>query len=123
MPQDSYDVGYRKPPTATRFQPGQSGNPKGTRRPRKTLNALLDELLHEKLTINEHGRQRRLSKLEVILRQFLNKAATGDPRATRLLLDIQRQLGPEDGGVAFSQSDQDLIAEIAKGFASPGDEA
>ena len=118
MPQDSYDVGYRKPPAATRFKPGQSGNPKGTRRPRKTLNMLLDELLHEKLTINEHGKKRRLSKLEVILHQFVNKAATGDPRATKLLFDILRQLGPEDRTAIFDRSDQALIAEIVAGFVS-----
>ena len=32
-----YEVGYGRPPSATRFQPGQSGNPKG--RPKGTRNA------------------------------------------------------------------------------------
>ena len=27
-----YEVGYGKPPVATRFKPGQSGNPKGAKR-------------------------------------------------------------------------------------------
>jgi hypothetical protein len=29
------DVGYRKPPRAYQFKPGQSGNPKGRRKGRK----------------------------------------------------------------------------------------
>lgn len=36
-----YEVGYGRPPKATQFKPGQSGNPKG--RPRKDY----DDLRHE----------------------------------------------------------------------------
>ena len=33
-------IGYRKPPTKTRFKPGQSGNPNG--RPRGSVNLKTD---------------------------------------------------------------------------------
>jgi hypothetical protein len=35
-----YDVGHAKPPKHTRFQPGQSGNPRG--RPKGTKNLKTD---------------------------------------------------------------------------------
>ena len=45
---DSYEVGYAKPPAATRFKPGQSGNPRG--RPKGAKNKpqhISTETLHD----------------------------------------------------------------------------
>ncbi len=79
-------VGYGRPPRATQFKPGQSGNPKG--RPKGSLNleTVLGRALAEKVVIVENGRRRRLSKLQIAVKQLVNKAAAGDPRATQLLL-------------------------------------
>lgn len=81
-------VGYGKPPEATRFKPGQSGNPRG--RPQGSLNVatVLARTLREQLVVTEDGRRKRISKLEAAVKQLTNKAATGDARAIHLLLGL-----------------------------------
>jgi Family of unknown function (DUF5681) len=49
----SYKVGKGRPPSATRWKPGQSGNPKGRPRDSKNLEALLTEALSEKVPVQE----------------------------------------------------------------------
>jgi hypothetical protein len=80
------EVGYGRPPRASQFKPGQSGNPKG--RPKGSLNVatVLERTLREKLVINEGGRRREITKLEAAVKQLTNKAASGDARALRLLV-------------------------------------
>ena len=83
-------VGYGKPPEATRFQKGVSGNPKG--RPKGSLNvaAVFVKTLREKVVINEHGQRKTVTKLEAALKQLINKAASGDLRALRQLVELAR---------------------------------
>src|ERR1700739_4829842 len=73
-------VGYERPPKATRFKRGVSGNPKG--RPKGSLNVATVFLrtLNEKVVVHEHGKRRTVTKLEAALTQLVNKAATGDLR-------------------------------------------
>ena len=42
-------IGYKRPPKATQFQKGQSGNPRGRPRGSKNLSTLISEALDEKL--------------------------------------------------------------------------
>jgi Family of unknown function (DUF5681) len=79
-------VGYGKPPQTTRFRTGQSGNPKGRPPGSRNFESLLTEALAESVTISENGRRRRASKLQVIVKQLVNKAAQGDHRSIQLLM-------------------------------------
>jgi hypothetical protein len=54
----AYDVGYGKPPNATRFQKGASGNPTGRRRGLKNLSTILNEELEQRVVIRENGKQK-----------------------------------------------------------------
>ena len=38
-----YEVGYGRPPIESRFQPGQSGNPKGRRKRQRNLKTVVQE--------------------------------------------------------------------------------
>lgn len=89
---DEYEVGYRMPPRSSQFTPGRSGNPKGRPRGSRNASTLLDEALKERVTVSENGRRRKVTKLEVILKQLVNTAAKGDHRATRLLLEWTERL-------------------------------
>ena len=84
----NYEVGFGKPPAGTRFQKGQSGNPKG--RPKGALNmaTVLARTLREKVVVNENGQRKVIPKLEAAVKQLVNKAASGDLRALRHLADL-----------------------------------
>jgi hypothetical protein len=90
MPEAPNKVGYGKPPEPTRFRKGVSGNPKG--RPRGSLNVatVFTKTLRERVVINEHGQRRTVTKLEAALKQLVNKAASGDLRALRQLVELAR---------------------------------
>ncbi|MDO8433560.1 MAG: DUF5681 domain-containing protein [Candidatus Binatus sp.] len=83
----NYRVGYRRPPRQHQFKKGQSGNPKGRPRGSKGSKTLLRKILAQKVAVNEQGQQRSISMLEVVLKQWINKAARGDYRSIRLLLE------------------------------------
>jgi hypothetical protein len=82
------DVGYRKPPTHTRFRKGVSGNPRGRPKGRRNLATALGRTLQEKVIINENGVRKSVTKLEAAVKQLVNKAAGGDLIAMRQLTAI-----------------------------------
>ena len=89
MPADrdsDYMVGYGKPPRHTRFKKGQSGNPKGRPQGAKNSATLLNEALSEPVVVIENGRRKTITKKQAILKQIVNKAASGDHRSIQLLL-------------------------------------
>ena len=78
---------YKNPPRHTRFKPGQSGNPGG--RPKKKARTFAESFereLNTRITVNEGGKQRRITKLQAIAKQQTNKAVNGDPKATALVM-------------------------------------
>jgi hypothetical protein len=120
MPRDkqrNYQVGYGKPPRHTRFQSGQSGNPNGRPAGKKNLLSVLSDALQEPVTVVENGRRKRITKLKAIGTQLVNRAASGDPKATALLLSLSREIdGGADPGSAdtadFTEADQQIIQRI-----------
>jgi hypothetical protein len=87
-----YAVGYGKPPTHSRFQKGQSGNPKGRQKGSKNLSTLMERALDEPVTIKENGSQKIITKREAFLKQLVNKAASGDLRSIQLAINYLQQL-------------------------------
>jgi hypothetical protein len=83
-----YAVGKGKPPQHTRFQKGQSGNPKGRRKGSTNVATLLDHALNERVVVTENGKRKTITKLEAMLKQLANKAASGDHRAIKLLMPL-----------------------------------
>jgi Family of unknown function (DUF5681) len=81
-----YEVGFAKPPEASRFPKGVSGNPRG--RPKGALNfkTLLRQTLSEKVVITENGKRKIASKFEAVIWKLVSKAMKGDMVAVRLLL-------------------------------------
>src|SRR3954449_1676274 len=53
---DDYEVGYKKPPKATQFAKGHSGNPRGRSPRAKNTAVLFNEVFDETISLNENGR-------------------------------------------------------------------
>ena len=83
-----YEVGYKKPPAHTRWQPGQSGNPRGRPKRERDFDKLIDQELGQTLRINENGQSRVLTKREIIIKGLVNDAMKGDARARRMIMPI-----------------------------------
>lgn len=87
-----YEVGYGKPPVATRFKPGQSGNPKGARRKVRpsNLGEAVDAALTRRQTVMIDGKRKRMSRLEIMAERITLDAAKGDIEAQRELIKIHQ---------------------------------
>jgi Family of unknown function (DUF5681) len=79
-------VGYRNPPLASRFRKGQSGNPKG--RPRGRRSELpYEAVLGQKVIIRENGRERGVTAAEAFIMQLTKRGLEGDSAAARATID------------------------------------
>jgi hypothetical protein len=88
--QDDDAVGYRRPPLATRWKKGRSGNPKG-RRKHASLGVVktIDRKFAEEIDIIENGVKRRVSVFEAILLRIWAKEMAGDKRAAAVRMQYQ----------------------------------
>lgn len=93
----SHEVGYGRPPAATRFVKGQSGNPAG--RPRGSKNKpaqlgaydLTQIILFEanrEILINEQGKAVTMPMTQAVIRRIAIDAMKGRPRAQELFMKI-----------------------------------
>jgi Family of unknown function (DUF5681) len=88
---DSPDsVGYKKPPRHSQFKSGTSGNAKGRPKGSRNFATVMEQELSTAIEVTENGRRRRISKRHAIVKQTVNRAVTGDPKATSILLNEAR---------------------------------
>lgn len=110
---DDYEVGYKKPPLHTRFQPGHSGS-KGRKKGRRNLKTdLLDELA-ERITLNEGDRKIRISKQRALLKAIVVKGIKGNERATNTVLNLLVRIGGDDerGAEPLSEVDRAILDDF-----------
>ena len=93
---EDHQVGYGQPPKASRFRPGQSGNPGGRPKGAKNLLTDLRAELSSTMTIRERGRERAVTKQVAIVKALVAAAVDGDMRAITTLVNIARTAPTED---------------------------
>ena len=86
-------VGYKKPPTHSRFKPGQSGNPKGRSRKRKGSAQLLQEVLDATCIVSEKGVAKKISLQQLVYKVLVANAVKGQPRASAQLFKLMHDYG------------------------------
>ena len=104
MTTQKYDIGYGKPPLATRFKSGQSGNPKGRPKGSKNLKTVVQQEMSGPIVINEGGRQKRVSRREALIKMMLNKALKGDLKASREVILLDRLIDQDIPQVTMDDS-------------------
>jgi hypothetical protein len=88
-PVGAYAVGYAKPPKATQFQPGQSGNSRGRPRGRPSLDEILLEEIARMIKVKIGDGVVQIDKERALLRRLVDLALAGDVRAAHLILDLR----------------------------------
>ncbi len=115
---DDYAVGYKKPPKATQFKPGKSGNPIGRKTGSKNFKTELEEELLEKITIKESGKPKKIPKQRAMLKALMAKAIQGDVKAANVVLNMVLKLVPEAKVTELeenlSEADIDILNEFAE---------
>ena len=104
-----YEVGYGKPPKHGRFQKGISGNPNGRPKVARDIGTAVLRELNTRITINENGRQIRVSKLDVMAKQAVNIAMKGNAFHWRQVLEVSQQAAEKEALLAAQKAkDADL---------------
>ena len=76
-PKGDYAVGYARPPKATQFQPGQSGNSSGRPRGRPSLDELLLEEAARAVKLQVGDKVTHMEKDRALTRKVFDMALQG----------------------------------------------
>jgi hypothetical protein len=112
---DDGSVGYGKPPRHTQFKKGVSGNPKGRRKGSKGFVTIFRKSVNDAVPVTENGRRHRISKLEAAVKQLVNKAASGDPKATNLVLQLVQAIERSDTTPAQTEVLEEADRQVMQG--------
>ena len=85
---DDGRVGYKRPPSHTRFKPGQSGNPKGRPKHVRNLKTEFLEELGEVVHVREGDRKLTISKQRALIKALVAAAIKGDMRAANAIVSF-----------------------------------
>lgn len=100
-----YKVGRNQPPVEHRFQPGQSGNPKGRPKGRQNLKTEIKNIVNKKITVRDGEKTSQLSLLAANLLAHGLKGAKGDARSSGLFVGYTQKMGYLDEQTHQSDSD------------------
>jgi hypothetical protein len=86
-------VGYGKPPKATRFRKGRSGNPKGRQRGDENLLSVFKRMVSKRIRITEGDRSRSITMADAIILQNYKAALQRDQIAMSNIIRLAEESG------------------------------
>jgi len=86
---EEYLVGYKKPPKHTQFKKGQTGNPRGRKKSRKSVAEEIEQILMQKISMKVGGAQKQVTLQHAMLMSLASDAAKGDLKKAGFLLDLR----------------------------------
>lgn len=107
------DVGYGKPPRATRFKPGQSGNPRGRPKGIRSFRIELEEELGQLTSMQDGERQITVSKQRALAKTLVAIAMKGDTRAINMILSVSTDGSAGEEG-AEAPEDKLIMRAVGK---------
>jgi Family of unknown function (DUF5681) len=112
-------VGFGRPPAASRFKRGVSGNPKGRPKNSKNLKTLIRQALTAPISVQEGSHSRRVSKIEGVVLRQLQGALKGNDRSAMAIIKMAIQMGfledPDNNSAeapVLSASDERILADL-----------
>jgi hypothetical protein len=83
----SYVVGKGKTPVHTRWQKGQSGNPRGKKKGTPNTDTIIIDLMETPITVKTASGERKMSRKAALFQRMWEMAAKGDLKAAKFLFD------------------------------------
>jgi len=110
-------VGYGKPPKATRFQKGKSGNPKG--RPKshknfKPLSRVLRDLALKEVQGQLDGKPSKLTCMEAIVAKQMSEAMRGSIPAAKFIMGLIERHVPLNLSIQELMEDKPVFSWTAE---------
>ena len=87
------DVGYGKPPKATRFRKGRSGNPRGRPSGDENLLSVFKRLATKRIRIREGDKSRTITMADAVILQNYKAALQKDQIAMSNILRLAEESG------------------------------
>ena len=109
-------VGYKHPPRAHQFRPGQSGNPSGRPKGARNFRSELREELSEVVTVRDGDREIEVSKQRALIKSVVAAAIDGNQRAAASVLAMcMRMLADaEDDDAIEDVGDREIVEAFTK---------
>ncbi len=112
----NYTVGYRRPPTSSQFQPGQSGNPNGRPKGARNASSNARDALERTINVKVKGAWRKTTVRKAAYRRLAEKAVAGDVKALDYLLSLESKERSADLDDADSERSTAKDLEILQDF-------
>jgi hypothetical protein len=108
-------VGYKRPPKAHQFRPGQSGNPSGRPKGARNFKSDLRDELAEMTSFRECGHEVSISKQRALIKRLVASAIDGDARSIATLMSLcARAFGDDNDDQQQAPEDHDIVHAFAQ---------